>query len=189
MKDTVKPEPTRRRGAARQPEESSGGINIQLGGMLGKLGGLVEKLADLAATGKEFSRTGAIEGLDPNGKLRGVYGVSVKFGLGEHGENELKVEPFGNIRREANGDAVVDDVREPLVELYEEEDHLLILAEIPGVSKKQVQIDVADGQMTISARRRETRYRKQITLPEGFDPQHMQWDCKNGILQVRIERA
>src|SRR4051812_26976650 len=47
--------------------------------------------------------------------LKGVYGVSLKVGLGDEG---LKVEPFGNLRRdEATGEAVVDEVREPLVDV------------------------------------------------------------------------
>ena len=87
---------------------------------------------------KTSAKTGELSGLDPQGKLRGVYGFSVKTGIGDQGEREVKIEPFGNIRREPSGEAVVEDVREPLVDVYEEDDHVLVLAEIPGVSKKDV---------------------------------------------------
>jgi HSP20 family protein len=177
-----------RRHPTRDKDSDSAGANVRLGGILGNLGNILEKLTDLAEAGKELSQTGELKGLDPQGKLRGVYGVSVKFGLGERGEHELKVEPFGNIHRTSSGKAVVDEVREPLVEIYEEDDHLLVLVEIPGVSKKHVQLDLEGSQLTINARRGEQRYRKEVALPGTFNPEKMAWDCKNGILHIRIER-
>ncbi len=162
--------------------------NFNLGGFLGKFGELVEKLGDLAEKGKEFSRTGELRGLDPEGKLRGVYGVTVKMGLGEQGDRELRVEPFGNIHRKASGETVVEEAREPLVEVYEEEDHLLVVAEIPGVSQEQVQLELSENKLTIDAQRGEHHYHKQLTLPAVCSREKMQWDCKNGMLSVRFQR-
>jgi HSP20 family protein len=176
-----------------QPDDSSrderhADIGLNFGGFLGKLGSVMEKLVDLAETGQTLSKTGELKGLDPQGKLRGVYGFSVKTGIGDQGEREVKIEPFGNIHRESSGDAVVEDVREPLVDVYEEEDHVLVLAEIPGVSKKDVQLDLSDDHLTIRAQRGEKRYCKEVTLPESFTQQNMRWDCTNGILKIRLER-
>ncbi len=91
------------------PDDSNRGdvprdVRFPLGGFLGKLGSMMEKLADLAESGQNLSQTGEIKGLDPQGKLRGVYGFSVKTGLGNQGEQEVKIEPFGNIRRESSGE-------------------------------------------------------------------------------------
>ena len=148
----------------------------------------MEKLVDLAETGQNLSQTGELKGLDPQGKLRGVYGFSIKTGIGDQGEREVKIEPFGNIRRESSGDAVVEDVREPLVDVYEEEDHVLVLAEIPGVSKKDVQLELSGDRLTIRAQRGEKRYRKEVALPQSFTQQNMHWECTNGILKIRLER-
>ena len=122
-------------GNSDMPDKS---MEFGLGGLLGKLGGFIEKLGELAETGEQLSKSGEIGGLDPNGKLRGVYGLSIKTGLGEHGQHELKVEPFGNIHRQPSGERMKKDIREPLVDVFEEDDHVLVLAEIPGVSKKDV---------------------------------------------------
>ena len=149
---------------------------------------MVEKLFDLAETGESFSQTGELKGLDPQGKLRGVYGFSVKTGLGEQGEQEVKIEPFGNIRRGSSGDAVVEDVREPLVDVYEEDDHVLVLAEIPGVSKKDVQFELAGDRLTIRAQRGQKRYRKEVDPAGRFAAGDMHWECTNGILKIRLER-
>ena len=175
------------------PDDSSHGetpadIGFGLGGFLGKLGGMIEKLVDLAETGQNLSKTGELKGLDPQGKLRGVYGFSVKTGIGNQGEREVKIEPFGNIHRESSGDAVVEDVREPLVDVHEEDDHVLVLAEIPGVSKKDVKLELAADRLTISAQRGEKRYRKEVVLPERFPEEQMHWDCANGILRIQLQR-
>lgn len=180
--------------AKRRNSENSGrgegraDIGFNLGGLLGGLGRAVEKLVDLAETGQELSRTGEIKGLDPQGKLRGVYGFSVKTGLGDQGQRELKIEPFGNIHRQSSGETVVEDVREPLVDLHEEEDHVLVLAEIPGVSKKDVELELSEDRLTIRAQHGEKRYHKEVELPESFSREKMRWECANGILKIRLER-
>ncbi len=143
--------------------ETKPDVGFQLGGVLGKFGDVLEKLADLAERGQELSQSGDLK-FDPEGKVRGVYGFSVKTALGNRGEQEIKVEPFGNIRREPSGRTVVEDVREPMVDVHEEDDHVLILAEIPGVSRKDVKLDLADDQLTIS------RPPRRKTLSQGGRP-------------------
>ena len=180
--------PKSRRPGTSGPGEQGVDVNFSLGGILGKFGSMVEKLVDLAEAGESFSRTGKLKGLDPQGKLHGVYGVSVKVGMGEQGERELKVEPFGNVVRDPSGDSVVEDVREPLVDVHEEDDHVLVLAEIPGVSKKDVQLELSGDRLTIRAQRGENRYSKEVILPGKFPSEKMRWDCTNGILKIRLER-
>jgi HSP20 family protein len=163
-------------------------MEFGLGGLLGKLGGFIEKLGELAESGEELTRSGEIRGLDPKGKIRGVYGLSIKTGLGEHGRQELKVEPFGNIHRRPDGKAEEKDVREPLLDIFEEEDHVLVLVEMPGISKKDVKLDLLGDRLTLSADRGEKGYWKEVELPGKFQPEKMQWECTNGILKIRLER-
>jgi len=170
-------------------KESTVDAGFNLGGFLGKLGGAVEKLVELAEAGKSLSQTGELKGLDPQGKLRGVYGFSVKTAIGNQGERELKIEPFGNVHREPSGEATVEDLREPLVDIHEEEDHLLVLAEIPGVSKKDVQLELCGDRLTILAQHGEKRYQKEVVLPETCGKEGMRWECTNGILKIRLERG
>ena len=84
----------KRRASAGTPP---GGGDTGLGGILRGLGSLVEKLGELAETGRELSKSGEIHGHGPTKEIKGVYGFTVKLGLGGDG---LKVEPFGNIRRD-----------------------------------------------------------------------------------------
>jgi HSP20 family protein len=164
----------------------TGSLPFNLGGILGGLGGLVEKLGELAEAGETLSQSGEFR--EKSGKLRGVYGIHVKTGLGERGEQELKVEPFGNVRRRTAEGPPEEDVREPLVDIHEEEEHVLVLVELPGVARDDVTLELADDQLHLSAQRGTTSYRKEIILPAKFSQQDMHWDCKNGILQIRLKR-
>lgn len=168
----------------RRDRTSHGGIETGLGGMLKGLGDLVEKLGELAETGQEFSKTGEIGG--PGRKPKGIYGFTVKVGLGEEGP---RIEPFGNIRRDAkSGRTEVQEVREPMVDIFEEDDHLLVLAELPGIGKDDVRIDLEDDVLTISAEKKDKKYRKEVLLPRSVSKEKMQISCNNGVLEIRCPK-
>ena len=159
------------------------GIGGGLGGILKGLGDLVEKLGDLEKQG-EISRTGSING--PGEQLRGIYGFTVKVGLGDQGP---RIEPFGNIRRDADsGRTEVQEVREPMVDILEEEDHLLVLAELPGVGKDDIKVDVKDDVLTITAERGDKKYRKEVLLPCCVPKSKMQVTCNNGVLEIKCPK-
>ena len=94
----------------RKVKDTRGGLQGGLGGILRGLGDLVEKLADLDQQG-ELSKTGTIRGPGLPGQVRGIYGFTVKVGLGDQGPR-MEVAPFGNIRRdESSGRTEVQEVR------------------------------------------------------------------------------
>jgi HSP20 family protein len=162
------------------------GGSFNINGLLGGLGGIIEKLGDLARAGEELSRSGELK--DASGKIRGVYGINVKTALGEGGQTEIKVEPFGNVRRTPSDRPPGEDIREPLVDIHEEDDHVLVLVELPGVAKENVNLKLTDSRLELSAARGKTTYRKEVDLPAGCSAEHMSWECSNGILQVRFNR-
>lgn len=156
-----------------------------LGGIFTGLSSLVEKLNELAETGAELRRTGELRGADK--EVKGIYGFTVKVGLGDQAP---RVEPFGNIRKDQKtGEAVVQEIREPAVDLFEERDHLLIVAEMPGISAKDVQIEVKDDVLTISATRGEKKYRKEVLLPGSYPKEKMRLGCNNGVLEIKCVKA
>lgn len=168
--------------------KGSGGV----GGFIGGLTDLVEKLNQLAEKGEQISRTGSFDLGQPAKEqqtkpLRGVYGLSVKMGLG--GERP-KVEQFGNIRRhEDSGEPVIEDVREPLVDVFDEDDQLMVLAEMPGVEARDVKVALHGTQMELSAGREEWRYRKTFELPSPADPSTVKLSEKNGIVEIRCAKV
>jgi len=152
------------------------------GGIFQGLADLIGKLGDLAEKGEKLKKSGEFQEKD----LKGVYGFSVKVGLGEKGGKEVKVEPFGNVRRdEKTGETVVQEVREPVVDVFEEKDHTLVVAEMPGISAKDVRLEVKDDLLTIYAEKMDKRYRKEILLPRSYPREKMKVSCNNGILEIK----
>lgn len=161
--------------------KATNGLETGVGGIFKGLANLVERLGELAATGEEISRTGQIVG---SGKeVKGIYGFTVKVGLGEE---KAHVEPFGNIRKDVKtGQTVVQEMREPVVDVFEEEDHTLVVAEMPGISTKDVQLEVKDDLLTICAEKGDKKYRKEVLLPETFPKEKMLVSSNNGIVEIR----
>ncbi len=152
-------------------------------GILKGLGDFIEKLGELADKGENLSKTGDLHWKGQGKDLKGVYGFSVKVGLG--GE-EVKVEPFGNIRKDKKtGESVVEEIREPIVDVFEEEGYTLILAEMPGISTEDIQIEVKDDLLTLYAEKGDKKYRKEILLPKSYKKEKMAISCNNGIVEIK----
>jgi HSP20 family protein len=165
----------------RDEKKSESGFESGLGGILKGLGDLVEKLGDLSESGGELSRTGEIHGAGK--ELKGIYGFTIKSGIGGDGP---RIEPFGNIRKDReSGRSVVQEVREPVVDVFEEVDHVSIVAEMPGISVEDVQIAVEEDLLTITAKHGEKQYRKEVLLPASYSREKMQITCNQGVVEIK----
>jgi HSP20 family protein len=163
--------------------ETETSFGAGFGGIMKGLGDLVEKLGELAEKGEELSKTGEIQGKKG---VKGVYGFTVKVGLGDQG---IKVEPFGNVRTDkTTGQAEVQEIREPMVDIFEEKGFVLVVAEMPGIGPKDVRIDLRDDVLAISAARGDKKYKKEILLPGNFSPEKMTVSCNNGVVEVKLAR-
>lgn len=164
-----------------QKEPQDLNIDLGLGGFLSGLGNLVEKLSELAEKGEELKKAGEFG----EKELKGVYGFSVKVG-GARGERKVRLEPFGNIKRPPKGAPVVSEEREPIVDLFDEEDHLLVVVELPGVAEKGLKLELHGDILELSARTGDKKYRKEILLGKTFKKEKMSYSLRNGVLEVKF---
>lgn len=161
------------------------GTDLGFGNLFKGLGDLLGKLSELAEKGTELSRTGEIKIPGKEEGFKGVYGFTVKVGgLGD----KLKVEPFGNVHKGKEGETFVDEIREPLVDVFEEEDHTLIVAEMPGIEEKDIKIELSDDILDISGENKGKMYYKEIFLKQSFTKDKMSHSYKNGILEIRLKK-
>jgi HSP20 family protein len=151
---------------------------ISFGGLFKGLGNLIDLAAKLSEEGVE--KRGAIKGL-PRG-ARGVYGLSVRTLAGKP-----VIESFGNIRETPKG-PVVEEVREPIVDVFDEEDHIVVIAELPGVSEDKIKIEVAGDILNLIASNKDRKYAKEILLPSKVKPQSLKPTYQNGVLEIRLEK-
>ena len=168
-------------------EEEKEGVEIDLGigklsfgGLFKGLGDLMEAVSDLAEKGEEIRREGEIKGLPKDAK--GVYGFSVRTMAGRP-----VVESFGNIKETPKG-PVVEEVREPMVDVFDEKDHILIVAEMPGVEKNNIHIDIEGDALLLKAENADRKYKKEVPLPSAVDRASLISSYKNGILEVKVQK-
>jgi HSP20 family protein len=92
----------------------------------------------------------------------------------------------------------------PRIDMRQEGDALVINADLPGISREQVQIEAADGGIAISGERREQReeggrggdyhfsersygtFYRTIPLPEGAQVEQAKATMRDGVLEVRV---
>ena len=80
------------------------------------------------------------------------------------------------------------DERQPLVDIFEEENHLIVLVELPGVDKEDVHIKVEENTLTISAINKTRNYIKKVWLPASIKKDTIKFTYRNGILQIKLEK-
>ena len=114
----------------------------------------------------------------------GVYGVSVGRGIG----GIPRVQPFGNIRRTERG-PIIDKVREPLTDVFDEDDVVLVIVELPGVEEKDVKTEVEGDTLKLSTTTKGRRYAKELQLPCPVDESKVESAYKNGILEIKLTKT
>lgn len=160
-----------------------------LNGILGGLGDLVGRITELAEKAEEMKNTQEFSSKIGGQEVKGVYGFNFKFGIADDktSEPKIKVEPFGNVKTDKAKGVRVEEIREPMIDLLEEDDHVLILAEMPGVAASDVKIEITDDVLEISAESGERKYRKEILLPFVCQPAP-QIKSNNGVIEIRCEK-
>ncbi|ACA60000.1 Hsp20/alpha crystallin family protein [Candidatus Desulforudis audaxviator] len=154
------------------------GINELLNG----LGNFIDLIKQMEAQGKaKISYTGEIKGLDKAKGLKGLFGIDI--GIGDGGSADVK--PFGNISKKEK-DLVIEGITEPLVDIFEERNNVLVVAELPGVNEDNFHFQVSGDILIIEAAGRDRQYRKEMLLPTMVDPEGATTVIKNGIVEIRL---
>ncbi len=116
---------TRRKQAAEKGDgKEVATLDFGLGGFLDLISNMVEMGESKATRTSEFN----VKGLGD--KARGIYGFTVRTGIG----GAPQVEHFGNVQTTEEG-PVVAEVREPLVDLFDEAEEIIVTIELPGVAR------------------------------------------------------
>ena len=124
-------------------KESSGFEVFGLGGLFKGL----EKLVDLASKLEE-NGTSTGEGkfsLDHIKKgMKGVYGFTINTAAG----GKPTVETFGNIKKTDQGPKVNEE-REPITDMFNETEEIIIIAEMPGIEEHDLKIELKEEEVLL----------------------------------------
>lgn len=121
-----------------------------------------------------------------------VYGYSITIGpdgkpkIREFGnvKPSLRTEPFGITRPRLD----VKEEREPLVDVISTDGEVKVVAELPGVEKKDIKLHGTENTLTISVDTPTRKYFKEIEMPATINPQVAKTAYKNGVLEVTVPK-
>ncbi|MBN1553991.1 MAG: Hsp20/alpha crystallin family protein [Phycisphaerae bacterium] len=93
----------------------------------------------------------------------------------------------------------------PSMEISEQEDKILVKAELPGVTSKDIDVSVRNNVLTITGEKKEQTedkgegyyrserrygsFRRDIQLPSGIDEGKVEAACKDGVLTVTLPKS
>ena len=179
---------SRRQTSTRDAGGKAGGAD-SFSRILSGLTDIAEKLNEISEKGETATKKGEFTFPSKEGGVKGVYGFSLKTGLGGK-DDAIKVEPFGNIRKDKKtGEAVVQEIHEPLIDVFEDEKATTLIAEMPGVGPDDIKIDVRDDVLTISAKKGAKKYQKEVLLSHSPAKDKIKVTSNNGIVTIRCEKA
>ena len=120
----------------------------------------------------------------------------------QHRINHLLNEPF--LRNDGDEEGLPMSTWYPAVDMFDNGDRIVIKAELPGMDKKDISVDVEDRVLTLSGERNydnevneENYYRRErahgtfrrvFNLPADVNSDDIKADFKDGVLKVEIPK-
>ncbi len=124
----------------------------------------------------------------PNTK---VYGFSMRVGP----DGKPVVREFGNWKPgvEIRGPkeavkALEEGERSPLIDVIDDKNEVVVIAEVPGVEKREIDLHATKSELEISVENPERRYYRKVELPKEVIPESAKASYKNGVLEVRLKK-
>lgn len=112
-----------------------------------------------------------------------VYGFSMSLGP----DGKPVIREFGNVQKTRFGPEIKEE-REPLVDVMEEDEDVVVVAELPGVERDDIDLHTAYDELVISVDTPKRRFHKKLRLPARVDPNSTRTSYRNGVLEVRLKK-
>jgi HSP20 family protein len=90
----------------------------------------------------------------------------------------------------------------PAVDIYENEDEILLHADMPGVVKEDISVDIDNGTLSISGVRKletegsatyeefsDIEYVRSFSVPQTIDVEKVEAELKNGVLRLHLPKS
>lgn len=93
----------------------------------------------------------------------------------------------------------------PSVDVYEEKDDIVVKAELPGMDKSDIQVNISDSELTLKGEKKKEEkveekgyyrcersygaFARSVQLPKDVQADKVKASFKNGILEVRLPKS
>ena len=95
--------------------------------------------------------------------------------------------------------------REPAIDLYRENDEIVAKAELPGMKKDDIQVNITDSLLTISGEKKKEEeskareyyqserlygsFMRKLSLPSRVNPEKARATYENGVLEIHLTKT
>ena len=79
--------------------------------------------------------------------------------------------------------------KQPLIDVFDEKNHFVILAQLPGIDEKDVKIKADENTVTITAENATKKYLETIKLPTCITRGTVKFTYRNNILQAKLKKS
>jgi HSP20 family protein len=157
-------------------------VEIVVGQLIPGLGGIVRALEK---SSPEFRRRIAQTDAEIAHRIETGWSVKpdVNYGYSIRPLTEQKGVTLTGAKKEPDDLIVETEEREPIIDIFEEKEYISVIAELPGVEKKDIGARLKDNTLEISG----GKYCKTFVLP-SVPKSIIDRTYNNGILQLKIER-
>ncbi len=121
---------------------------------------------------------------DPRGVSPFVFGFSVDVGP----DGKPRIKRFGN-PTPGKDSFMPRPVLEPLVDVIEEDDEIIVVAEVPGVERDEIHVKIKGTTLILDVTNPQRPYHKDIQLPAKVKKDGAKSSIRNGVLEVRLKKA
>lgn len=90
----------------------------------------------------------------------------------------------------------------PSVDIYENNDEILLHADMPGVKKEDISVNIDNGTLSLSGARRfdkkgvstwkeftDVEYVRSFSVPQGIDIDQVKAELKDGVLKLHLPKS
>jgi len=130
---------------------------------------------------------------------RQTKGFVFGFHMTTGSDGKPVIEEFGNNLGEANEEIDAKTRKpitktnflenEPLTDVIDGVKELRVLAELPGVAREDIKIELKPGEVSINVDTATRKYHKDIRLPCKVSTENVKTTLKNGILEIIISKS
>lgn len=166
---------------------------LGMGSFLDGVTNLIGKFGELAERGEHLRKS--MGDAETSAKpIRTSGGFTVRFGgLKGDSSEAASVNPINASAKSTSASSSqsekatgVPKERTANVELFEEEDHLLLLAEMPGVASDDVKLNFVDRSLSIEGHSKTAQFKAQVDLPKTYTAEQVAISANNGVVEIRL---
>lgn len=110
---------------------------------------------------------------------------------------EIVEQKEGQVERNREKPAVV-----PVVDIYENDEEILLFADMPGVAKENITVNIDNGKLSLSGVRKmetagaaaweefgEVEYQRIFSVPQTIDVEKINAELREGVLRLHLPKS